>query len=156
MLVALIAALLTWVGVPLLVAVIIGLLVALPLSLMLLPTLRKDLDAALAATGQRRREQKARLRAQLRGEEQAGPAGATGPAQSVSADSDSADSDSAAGDSAAGDSAAGGSAESCSAESGDGESDRGAERPGEHDQAGGAEHRDEVASPDTTEHPPHR
>jgi hypothetical protein len=146
MLVALIAALLTWVGVPLLVAVIIGLLVALPLSLMLLPTLRKDLDAALAATGQRRREQKARLRAQLRGEEQAGPAGATGPAQSVSADSDS----------AAGDSAAGGSAEGCSAESGDGESDRGAERPGEHDQAGGAEHRDEVASPDTTEHPPHR
>jgi hypothetical protein len=73
-LVAVVAALLSWVGVPLWVAIIIGLLVAVPLSLMVLPTLRKDLDIALASAGQRRREQKARLRAQLRGEEPAGPA----------------------------------------------------------------------------------
>lgn len=67
-LVAVIAAVLTWVGVPLLVAILIGLVVALPLSLLLFSTLRKDLDNALAVSGARRREQKARLRAQLRGE----------------------------------------------------------------------------------------
>ena len=109
-LVAAVSALLTWVGVPLLVAIIIGLVVALPLSLVLLPSLREELDTALVAAGSRRREQKARLRAQLRGEITLG----------------------------------------------EGEPDPGAERPGEHDKAAGAEHRDEIAAPDTAEHPPHR
>jgi hypothetical protein len=117
-LVAAIAALLSlsWVRVPLLVSIMVGLVVALPLSLMLLPKLRKDLDTALAAARRRRREQKARLRAQLRGEDLSGR----------------------------------------SARPSQGEADSGAERPGEHDQPGGTEHRDEVATTDASEHPPNR
>ncbi len=110
-LVAVIAAVLTWVGVPLLVAILIGLVVALPLSLLLFSSLRKDLDNALAVSGARRREQKERLRAQLRGE---------------------------------------------SLEGAEAEADGGEQRPEQHQHAGLAEDRDEVASTDTAEHRSHQ
>jgi hypothetical protein len=112
-LVALLAGLLVVVGVPFLVALMVALVVALPLSLLLFPRLRRDLDAALAEHGRRRREQKESLRAQLRGEEA-------------------------------------GSAERQR------EADPGGDRPGQHDQGGVTEHRDQVPAPDTGEHPPHR
>ena len=118
-LVAALSALLVLVGVPLLVAIMVALVVALPLSLLLFPRLRRELDAALAESGARRKEQKARLRAQLSGE-QAGWEGSE-PAQD-----------------------------------GHREADGGAEGPDQHDQAGLAQHGDEVASPNSTQHPPNR
>ena len=67
-LIAAIAGLLVWRGVPLLVSLLVALVAAMPLSMMLLPGLRQDLSAALARAGSRRSAQRARLRAQLRGE----------------------------------------------------------------------------------------
>lgn len=67
-LVALVAAVLAWAGVPVLIAVMIGLVVAMPLAMMLLPRLRTEMNVALAEAGRRRRAQKQLLRAQLRGE----------------------------------------------------------------------------------------
>ncbi|GAA5155476.1 hypothetical protein GCM10023321_28940 [Pseudonocardia eucalypti] len=67
-LVALVTAPLTWLGVPFLVALLVGLVASVPLSMLLLGGPRADLDAALAWSGRRRGEQRARLRAQLRGE----------------------------------------------------------------------------------------
>jgi hypothetical protein len=67
-LVTLVAAVLVVVGVPLLVAVLVALVAAVPLSQLLFPGLRRDLDVALATGGARRSAHRARLRAQLRGE----------------------------------------------------------------------------------------
>lgn len=54
-------------GVPLLVAVLLALVVALPLSFVLLAPLRVRVATGLAASGARRRAERARLRDQLRG-----------------------------------------------------------------------------------------
>jgi hypothetical protein len=83
-LVAAVTAVLVLVGVPLLIALMVGFVVALPLSLLLLKGPRRDLDAALAVHGRRRRAQKAALRAQLRGE--AGSAGKAQPEAHPGAD----------------------------------------------------------------------
>ncbi len=55
-------------GIPLLVSVLLALVVALPLSLVLLRPLRLRVAAGMSAAGARRRAERARLRAQLRGE----------------------------------------------------------------------------------------
>jgi hypothetical protein len=68
-LVAVIAALLTVAGVPLLLAVLLGLIVALPLSLVVFRSLRARLDLALAEAGRRRSAERESLRSRLRGEE---------------------------------------------------------------------------------------
>jgi len=83
-LVAAVTAVLVLVGVPLLVALMVGLVVAVPLSMLLLKGLRRDLNAALAVHARRRRTQKAALRAQLRGE--AGSAGEPEPEAHPGAD----------------------------------------------------------------------
>lgn len=56
-------------GVPLLIALLLSLVVALPLSLVLLPGLRARMNAGFRAAGARRRAERERLRAQLRGEQ---------------------------------------------------------------------------------------
>jgi hypothetical protein len=114
-LVVVVAGVLAAVHVPLWIAVIIGLLVALPLSLVLLRGPRRDMNVAIAAAGQRRRERKERLRAQLRGE--VGPDSAQGVQR---------------------------------------QADGGAQRPDQHDQPAGAEDGDQLAAPDTAEHPTDR
>jgi hypothetical protein len=141
-LVAALAVVLVLVGVPLLVALMVALVVALPLSLVLFPKLRRELDAALAVTGARRKEQKARLRSQLSGEraarEEGGPV--QGGAVSGGVVSDGA--------------VAGRPVQEVSVQEGQGEPDRGAERPDQHHHAGAAEDSDEVASPNSAQHPP--
>lgn len=118
-LVAALSALLVLVGVPLLVAIMVALVVALPLSLVLFPRLRRELDAALAEAGARRKEQKARLRAQLSGEQA-------------------------------------GWDRSEPAQDGHREADGGAEGPDQHDHGGVAQNGNQVASPNSAEHPPNR
>lgn len=71
--VAVVAVLLSLAGVPLLVGILIGLIVALPLSMFLFRGLRLRLDEAIAASGRRRAD----VRAQLRGE----PPGSEHPAE---------------------------------------------------------------------------
>lgn len=66
-LVALVASLLMLAGIPLLVSILLGLVVALPLSLVLLRSLRARVGAGLQVIGERRRAERDRLRAQLRG-----------------------------------------------------------------------------------------
>lgn len=68
-LVAVTALLLVLAGVPLLVSVLLAVVVALPLSMLLLGSLRARVNAGLAAAGKRRRSERDRLRRQLRGEE---------------------------------------------------------------------------------------
>lgn len=68
-LVALLTSLLVLAGVPLLVALLLSLVVALPLSLVVLSGLRTRMNAGLRAAGARRRAERDRLRAQLRGEQ---------------------------------------------------------------------------------------
>lgn len=68
-LVLVIAELLVLAGVPLLVAVLLAMVVALPLSMLLLGSLRSRVNAGLAVVGDRRRAERERLRRQLRGEE---------------------------------------------------------------------------------------
>lgn len=68
-LVALTAALLLLAGVPLLVSLLLALVVALPLSTVLLGSLRARVNAGLTVVGARRRAERDRLRRQLRGEE---------------------------------------------------------------------------------------
>lgn len=132
-LISAVAALLVWVGVPLLVALLVALVAAVPLSMMLLPRLRSDLSAALAEAGARRSAQRARLRAQLRGDAASGEAvpGDTVPGEATP-EAESSD------------------------ESGDDEARGGEDRPDQHDQAGLAEHRDEVPAPGSPEDRPHR
>ena len=67
--VALIAVVLTLVGVPFVIAALVGLVVALPLSMVLFRGLRLRLDDALAEAGRRRSTERAALRARLRGED---------------------------------------------------------------------------------------
>jgi hypothetical protein len=84
-LVALIAVVLALAGVPLLLAILVALIVALPLSMVVFRGLRSRLDRALAVAAERRGAQRAALRAGLRGEgaESAGAesagAGSAGP-----------------------------------------------------------------------------
>jgi hypothetical protein len=73
--VALVAGLLVLAGVPLLIAVLAGLIVALPLSMVLFRGLRARLDEALAQARERRSGERAALRGRLRG----GPPTGTSP-----------------------------------------------------------------------------
>ena len=68
-LVAAVAGLLVLAGVPLLLAVLIGVIAALPLSMLLLRGLRRRVDAGLAAVRERRAAQREVLRARLRGDD---------------------------------------------------------------------------------------
>ena len=70
-LVAAVAGLLVLAGVPLLLAVLIGVIAALPLSWLLLRGLRVRMDAALTAVREKRSAQRAVLRARLRGDDPA-------------------------------------------------------------------------------------
>jgi hypothetical protein len=54
-------------GVPLLVSLLIAMVVALPLSIVLLGSLRARVTAGLAVVGARRRAERERLRRELRG-----------------------------------------------------------------------------------------
>jgi hypothetical protein len=67
--VAVVAGLLVIAGVPVLLAVLIGLVVALPLSMVLFKGLRVQLDAAIAAAGARRSTEREALRSRLRGDD---------------------------------------------------------------------------------------
>ena len=66
-LVAVPALLLFLAGVPLLVSLLIAVVVALPLSILLLGSLRARVNAGLAVVGARRRAERDRLRRELRG-----------------------------------------------------------------------------------------
>lgn len=66
--VAVVAALLVLTGVPLVIAVLVGLVVALPLSMLLLRAQRARLDEAVYATATRRGAEREALRARLRGD----------------------------------------------------------------------------------------
>jgi Protein of unknown function (DUF4229) len=68
-LVAAVAGLLVLAGVPLLLAVLIAVIAALPLSMLLLRGLRKQVDAGVTAVRERRSAQRAVLRARLRGDD---------------------------------------------------------------------------------------
>ncbi|MCU1625583.1 MAG: hypothetical protein JWP64_532 [Pseudonocardia sp.] len=68
-LVGVIAALLSVAGVPLLLSVLLGLIVALPLSLVVFRSLRARLDLALGEARRRRSAERESLRSRLRGEE---------------------------------------------------------------------------------------
>lgn len=67
-LVTITALLLLLAGVPLLVSLLLAVVVALPLSMVLLGSLRSRVNAGLAVVGARRRAERDRLRRQLRGE----------------------------------------------------------------------------------------
>lgn len=66
-LIVVVAAILTVVGVPLLVSVAVGIVVALPLSLVLLRGLNSRVSTELAHRGAKRRAERDKLRAELRG-----------------------------------------------------------------------------------------
>jgi hypothetical protein len=68
-LITLIAGLLLLAGTPLMIALLVALIVALPLSMLVFRGLRARLDAALAVSRARRAEQRAALRAGLRGDD---------------------------------------------------------------------------------------
>jgi hypothetical protein len=70
-LVAVTAGVLAALGVPLVIAVLAGLLVAMPLSMVLFRGLRARLDAALETTVTRRRAERSALRSRLKGEDEA-------------------------------------------------------------------------------------
>ena len=142
-----------------LVALMVALVVALPLSLLLFSKLRRELDQALAESGQRRKAQKARLRAQLTGLAEApdgsvgdGSAG-EGSAGDSGAAPDGAARDGSAGGGGAPDGAAGGG---WSTQQGQPQADGGAEGPGQHDLAGIADQGDQVRPGDPAQHPPQR
>jgi hypothetical protein len=67
--VAAVAGLLVLAGVPLILAVLIGVIAALPLSWLLLRALRVRMDTALTAVRERRSAQREVLRARLRGDD---------------------------------------------------------------------------------------
>ena len=73
-LVAAVAGLLVLAGVPLILAILIGVVAALPLSMLLLRGLRKRVDEGVAAVQERRATQREVLRARLRGDD-GGPDG---------------------------------------------------------------------------------
>lgn len=66
------ALLLVLAGVPVLVSILLALVVALPLSMLLLGSLRTRVNAGLAMWGARRRAERDQLRRQLRGDERDG------------------------------------------------------------------------------------
>jgi hypothetical protein len=66
--VAAVALILVLAGVPLLVSILLALVVALPLSMVLLGSLRVRVNTGLAVVGERRRAERDRLRRQLRGD----------------------------------------------------------------------------------------
>ena len=66
-LVAVVALVLVLAGVPLLVSILLALVLVLPLSLVLFRSLRTRVTAGLQQAGERRRAERDRLRAQLRG-----------------------------------------------------------------------------------------
>jgi hypothetical protein len=66
--VAVIAAVLVFAGVPLLVALAIALVASMPLSMLVLRGLNARVTAGLAERGERRKAERARLRAELRGD----------------------------------------------------------------------------------------
>ena len=68
-LVAVVAGLLVLAGVPFLIALLVGLIVALPLSMVLFRGLRGQLDSALAQARERRATERDALRRRLRGDE---------------------------------------------------------------------------------------
>lgn len=68
-LVAAVAGVLVVVGVPLLLAALIGIIVALPLSMVVFRGLRDRLDSAVAAVAARRSDERSALRARLRGDD---------------------------------------------------------------------------------------
>ena len=68
-LVGAVTGLLVLAGVPLVLAVLIGVVAALPLSMLLLRGLRKRMDAGLTVVRERRSAQREVLRARLRGDE---------------------------------------------------------------------------------------
>jgi uncharacterized membrane protein len=68
-LLALITLLLVLAGIPLLVSLLLAVVVALPLSMVLLGSLRARVNAGLAVVAARRQTERDRLRRQLRGEE---------------------------------------------------------------------------------------
>ena len=68
-LVAAVTGLLVLAGVPLILALLIGVVAALPLSMLLLRGLRKRMDAGVAAVQERRTAQREVLRARLRGDD---------------------------------------------------------------------------------------
>ena len=70
-LVALVTALLIVAGVPFVLALLIALIVALPLSMVLFRGLRGRLESALSTTRERRAREREALRAKLRGDEPA-------------------------------------------------------------------------------------
>jgi Na+-transporting methylmalonyl-CoA/oxaloacetate decarboxylase gamma subunit len=72
-LVALVAALLMVAGVPFVLALLVALIVALPLSMVLFRGLRARLDSALTTTRERRAREREALRARLRGDVPAEP-----------------------------------------------------------------------------------
>jgi hypothetical protein len=74
-LLAAIAGLLVLAGAPLILAVLVGLIVALPLSMLVFKRLRGQLDAVLDEARQRRSRERAALRARLRGEPDASDGG---------------------------------------------------------------------------------
>lgn len=94
-LLALVAGVLALVGVPVLLAILIGLVVALPLSMVLFRGLRARLDSALAVARERRGAERAVLRAGLRGDDGgvAAPEPEPGPTPASDSHSDSATSD---------------------------------------------------------------
>ena len=67
-LVSVVAGLLVLAGAPFVVSVLVGLIVALPLSMVLFRGLRGRLDAALAEASRRRAVEREALRARLRGD----------------------------------------------------------------------------------------
>ena len=68
-LLALISGLLLLAGTPLIISLLVGLIVALPLSMLVFRGLRARLDVAVNASQARRAEERAALRARLRGDE---------------------------------------------------------------------------------------
>lgn len=74
-LVAVVALVLSLVNVPLLIAIAVGLVVGLPLSLVVLRGRHEKIAAGLAARGMARRAARASLRAELRGEASSPDAG---------------------------------------------------------------------------------
>jgi hypothetical protein len=80
-LVAVVTVLMLLAGTPFLIAVLVGLIVALPLSMVLFRGLRSRLDGALAESRSRRSAERAALRARLRGEGDAPESGEPGQRQ---------------------------------------------------------------------------
>jgi Protein of unknown function (DUF4229) len=76
-LVAVVAGLLLLAGVPFLISLLVGLIVALPLSMVLFRGLRGQLDGALARARERRCTERDALRRRLRGDEPPTPPGST-------------------------------------------------------------------------------